>query len=81
MQDDTVLVHFFLQGLTPEYLYTACLTRGPTMFQEVIEVATQLEPALGGGGSSDRAEHSLCLHCNACGAWKDSNSRCDNNSP
>ena len=83
VQDDTVLVHFFLQGLTPERLRTACLTRGPTTLQEAIEVATRLEPVLGGNpgrGGSDRSDREQRLRCYACGTWKDANSRCPNSS-
>ena len=83
VQDDTVLVHFFLQGLTPERLYTACLTRGPTMLQEAIKVATRLEPVLGGNsghGGSDRSDHEQRVRCYACSTWKDVNSRCPNSS-
>ena len=83
VQDDTVLVHFFLQGLTPEWLRTACLTRGPTTLQEAIEVATRLEPVLGGNpgrGRSDQSDREQRLRCYACGTWKDANSRCPNSS-
>ena len=83
VQDDTVLVHFFLQGLTPERLCTACLTRGPTMLQEAIEVATRLEPVLGGNsgrGGSDRSDCEQRVHCYACSTWKYVNSRCPNSS-
>ena len=81
VQDDTVLVHFFMQGLTPERLRTACLTRGPTTLQEAIEVATRLEPVLGGNpgrGGSDRSDREPRVRCYACGTWKDVNSRCPN---
>ena len=83
MQDDTVLVHFFLQGLTPKRLRTACLTRGPTMLQEAIEVATPLEPVLvgnSGRGGSDQSDREQRMRCYACGTWKDVNSRCPNSS-
>ena len=83
VQDDTVLVHFFLQGLTPERLRTACLTRGPTTLQEAIKVATRLEPVLGGNsgrGGSDRSDHEQRVRCYACSMWKDVNSRCPNSS-
>ena len=83
VQDDTVLVHFFLQGLTPERRRTACLTRGPTTLQEAIEVATRLEPVLGGNpgrGGSDRSDREPPVRCYACSTWKDINSRCTNSS-
>ena len=83
VQDDTVLVHFFLQGLTPEWLRTACLTRGPTTLQEAIKVATRLDPVLGGNpgrGGSDQSDREQRLRCYECGMWKDANSRCPNSS-
>ena len=73
VQDETVLVHFFLKGLTPKCLRTTCLTRGPTTLQEAIEVATRLEPML--GITTDR---SSCVRCNTCGSWKDVGTKCTN---
>ena len=36
-------IWLFLQGLRPERLRTGCLTKGPRMLQEAINVATHLE--------------------------------------